>query len=159
MWTNPPKKKGGGGGVKPLPPSSRQCLYFGKEWTGNPSLFQNTNMDSGLVMIINGLYHMFNISPFPIESALSNARAFVKVVSLPQEATARRFAKIKVGDGGRPLGESSGDLVGGHLGGQIAELFGGGGGEVAEVLVHPGQFEQEHRQGNQTHKCTLEFKF
>ena len=34
MWTNPSKKSRQGSD----PPPSRQCLYFGKEWAGNPSL-------------------------------------------------------------------------------------------------------------------------
>ena len=100
-----------------------------------------------------------NVILFPLNSLPPGFNFFVKLESF-SPATAHRCATTKVG--GQPVGESCRYLVGKFLGRQIGELLGCWSvgecvGWVAEVFLHPGQLQDQHRQGDQTHKRTLTF--
>ena len=66
--------------------------------------------------------------------------------------TADRCGDIKMGNGGQPVGESCRDLLGNFLRRQVGcWAVGEWVGWVAQVFLHPGQLQDQHRQGDQTH--------
>ena len=95
-----------------------------------------------------------NISllPFPlINSVPPGFKTLFKLESF-SPGTADRCADIKMGNGGQPIGESCMDLLGNFLRRQIGCWpVGKCVCWVAQVFLHPGQLQDQHRQGDQTH--------
>ena len=123
---------------------------------------QNTHIDieSWLVIINSGLCHII-LLPFFVNRVPPGFWAFFKLESF-SPAAAHGCANIEISNGGQPVWESCRYSVGKFLGRQIGELLGGWSigecvGWIAQVFLHPGELEQQHCQGDQTHQSTLLF--
>ena len=108
--------------------------------------------DGGLCLLI--------FLPFPLNSVPLSFETFFKLEYF-SPAASTWCAHIKVGNSGRPVGESCRYLVGKFLRRQSEPLgcrpVGESVGWVAEVFLHPGQLQDQHCQGDQTHQRTLTF--